>query len=111
MICLYEYVLYICSMIKYNPTFIQPDNMKVLGFDLVSNKDGYLKYINDGTKHRNPDYGKFPESKGKITVFVNTTYSEEYFFLGITNDGETRTVYNGICKTEEFLLELLNNIR
>jgi len=100
------------SRLKANSRlFLEPENMKVLGFDLISSKDGYLKYQNDGTKHRNKDYNKnFPEPKGKVFVFVNFNYSD-IPFIGIEQDGGTRPVYNGICETEQFLITLLNSIR
>lgn len=93
--------------------FLRPDNMKVLGFDCVKDdQNGYLKYTNDGTKHRNPDYNReFPEPKGKVVVYVNFTYSNEYPYVGIKQDGDTRSVYGGIVRNESFLIELLNNVR
>lgn len=97
---------------KFRPQFIEPDNMKFLGFNLVSDKDGYLEYVNDGTKHYNKDYNKeFPEPKGKVCLQVNTTYSNDYFYLGISQDGKTRTSYAGVCDNEVFLKLLLNNVR
>jgi len=97
----------------YKPSFIEPENMKKLGFDLISDKDGYLKYENNATIHYNKDYNKqFPEPKGKVVIYINTTYStNDYFFLGIMQDGDSRTAYNGICDSEEFLISLLQRIR
>lgn len=94
--------------------FLEPDNMKILGFDMKSSeKDGqYYIYLNDGTKHRNKDYSsQFPEPKGKIEVAINLGKPEEISYLGIRQDGGTRTAYNGVCPDEEFLINLLNNIR
>ena len=96
----------------YRPEFIEPNNMKSLGFNLISDKDNYLKYENDGTKHYNIDYNKqFPEPKGKVILYINCTYHNNYFFLGIKQDADTRNSYNGVCSTEEFLKMLLYNIR
>lgn len=92
-------------------SFLEPDNMKILGFDCVSNKDSYLKYENDGTKHYNVDYNeKFPEPKGKVIIYVNFTYGE-IPFVGIEQDGGTRNVYHGVCDNEVFLIKLLYSIR
>lgn len=91
--------------------FLLPDNMKKLGFDCLSNKDGYLKYQNDGTKHYNKDYNStYPEPKGKVIVYVNISRSN-YNFVGIMQDGDTRTVYNGVCEDQEFLVKLLYSVR
>lgn len=99
---------------KYTRTFefIEPDNMKVLGFDCVSDKDGYYEYHNNATVHYNKDYNRqFPEPKGKVIINVNTKYDKKYVYLQIRQDGGTRNVYAGVCYTESFLKELLNNIR
>ncbi len=93
--------------------FLLPEYMKHLGFNCVEGEgNGYYKYINDGTKHRNKDYNsQFPEPKGKVFVYVNFTYSNEYPFVGIMQDGDTRTVYNGIITTQNFFEELINSVR
>lgn len=92
-------------------SFLEPDNMKILGFDCVSDKNDYLKYVNDGTKHYNTDYNKlYPEPKGKVFICVNFTYGE-IPYIGIQQDGDSRTVYGGVCETEEFLVMLLNSVR
>jgi hypothetical protein len=86
--------------------------MKVLGFDCTENNDPYFVYLNDGTKHRNKDYNElYPEPKGKIELACNLNYKPDEAFVDIKQDGGSRTVYNGVCPTEEFLESLLNNIR
>ena len=98
----------------YRPKFIETENMKRLGFDLISDERGYLKYQNDGSIHYNKDYNKnFPEPRGKVILSINTTYLKEgdIFYLAIQQDGGTRTSYSGICDNEEFLINLLNKIR
>lgn len=99
-------------------SFLLPDNMKMLGFDCTKEEKEYLSYENDGTKHYNKDYNnKFPEPKGKVIINVNLMYGcigEEFSQLpivGIYNDGNTRTSYNGVIPSEEFLITLLNSIR
>jgi hypothetical protein len=92
-------------------SFLEPENMKKLGFDCVSDKDGYLEYSNDATKHYNTDYNKnFPEPKGRVIIYVNFTYGK-IPFVGISQDGGTRQVYHGVCETEEFLKMILYSIR
>jgi len=92
-------------------SFLEPENMKILGFDCLSDKDGYLKYQNNATVHYNTDYNsKFPEPRGKVIIYVNFTYGD-IPFVGIEQDGGTRNVYNGVCETEMFLKSLLNSIR
>ena len=94
------------------PPYIEPHNMKLLGFDLITDANGYLKYENDGTKHYNKDYNpNYPEPKGKVIIYINTTYAKDKFYLSIKQDGDTRTSYGGVCTSEEFLIQLLNNIR
>jgi hypothetical protein len=97
---------------SFRPPFIEPNNMLVLGFKLISDKDGYLKYENNATVHYNKDYNDtFPEPTGKVILYINTTYDKNYFYVSIRQDGDTRTSYAGVCSTEEFLKQLLNNIR
>lgn len=95
--------------------FLFPDNMKLLGFDCDKDKNGYYNYINDGTKHYNKDYSKYPEPKGKVTIGVNINYVGEEFTnlpaIEIRQDGGTRRSYYGVVPNEEFLITLLNSIR
>ena len=92
-------------------SFLEPDNMKKLGFDCISDENGYLKYVNDGTKHYNVDYNdKFPEPKGKVILYVNFNYSD-IPFVGIEQDAGTRKSYYGVCANEVFLILLLNSVR
>ncbi len=96
----------------FRPEFIEKENMSKLGFDLISDKDGYLKFQNNGKIHYNKDYNRqFPEPKGKVILYINTTYHSNYFYMSIRQDGDTRNSYNGVCNTEEFLVMLFNNIR
>ena len=88
--------------------FLEPENMLLLGFECIQNDKGYLKYENNATVHYNPDYNQFPEPKGKVIIYVNFTYGE-IPFVGIDQDGGTRTVFNGVCETEMFLKLLLHS--
>jgi hypothetical protein len=97
-------------------SFIKPHNMKKLGFDVTEDKNnGYFKYQNDGTKHYNPDYNpKFPEPKGKVLISVNSIHTtlkkENIPYIQIKQDGGTRTVYNGLCPNESFLIGLTKDM-
>lgn len=98
------------QVVKY--PFLESENMDKLGFKCVLNKNEYRRYENIGTVHYNTDYNKdFPESPGKVIIAVNMDYSESNPFINITQDGGTRTVYNGVCNNERFLKELLYSIR
>jgi hypothetical protein len=97
--------------------------MLKLGFERIKNSkqgdlpntyndNGYYTYENNATIHYNKDYNKeFPEPRGKVIIYVNTTYKKDVAYVSIKQDGGTRTVYAGVCPTEEFLVQLLNNIR
>lgn len=94
------------------PLFIEPENMLHLGFELISDKDGYLKYQNNATILYNQDYNKHhPEPKGKVILYFNTNYTETSIYLQIRQDGDTRTVFNGVCDTALFLKLLLESVR
>lgn len=91
--------------------FLEKDNMKILGFDLISDDGQYLKYQNNATIHYNKDYNsECPEPKGKVFIYVNFGYSDQPF-TAIKQDGDARQVYHGVCKTEEFLKDILCSIR
>lgn len=92
--------------------FMEPEEMKKMGFDLIKDEDGYLAYQNDGTVQFNTDYNKdFPEGKGKVLINFNTTYSDTHAFLGIKQDAGTRTVYYGVVDNKTFLQWLIAAIR
>lgn len=96
----------------FRPNFIEPENMTILGFELVKDKDNYMTYHNNATVHYNKDYNKkFPEPKGKVILHVNCNYHEDYFYLCIEQDGGTRNSFCGVCNTESFLKELLSMVR
>lgn len=100
-----------------NIDFILPDNMLLLGFEQVGeSSNGYYKYQNNATIHYNKDYNpNFPEPRGKVLISVSTVYTtlkgDVVPYIGIKQDGGTRASYNGLCPNEDFLIQLLNNIR
>lgn len=96
----------------YRPNWIESDFMLPLGYKLVSDKDGYLKYESYHPVAKCDGYGLL--GNGMRVIYFNTTYSpieKEEVFVGIKTDGDTRTCYNGVCKSESFLLELIKNVR
>jgi len=103
------------NIFKYD--FLEPDNMNKLGFEIKEETSvGYYKYQNNGTIHYNKDYNRnFPEPRGKVLISVNTTCTTldgvNIPYIKIKQDAGTRTVYDGLCPSEDFLIQLLNNIR
>lgn len=97
------------------PVWLEPDNLELLGFEVTEDKNnGYLKLQNNGKILWNPDYNRnFPESRGKVLISLNYGDTGEYgkVYMGIKQDGGTRTVYNGLCNDEEMFIILLKNIR
>ena len=96
----------------FRPSWIEPEEMAKLGYALVSDKYGYLKYQSShalGCKC--PGYGLLPN--GKRIIYINTTYQpdKELVYVGIREDGDTRNAYMGVAKTEEFFKELLISVR
>lgn len=84
----------------YRPSFINPENMKALGYSLVKEEGGILTYTNNGGVEF-PHYG--PAAKGKRYIYFNTTFKDK-LFLGIKEDGGTRTVFHGfITEISDFL--------
>ena len=96
----------------YRPSFIEPDLMSELGYKLVADKDGYLKYTSSWdlkAKHR--EDRKYEQLLGddKRIIYFNLTYSpeENLLFCQIREDGDTRTVYNGVIFDRDQLIMIL----
>ena len=83
--------------------------MKILGYERISDDGVYAKYGNvHGLKC--PSYGLLP--KHKRLVFFNRSYDpKQGVFMGIREDWDTRTVYNGVVRNEEELKIIINNVR
>jgi hypothetical protein len=95
---------------SWRPKWVEPKYMDKLGYELISDKDGYLKYGNKaGIKV--DGYGIMP--KHKRFIYFNTTYKpySRKVFVSIREDGDTRTVYNGVCKGPVFLEQLHKHVR
>lgn len=96
----------------YRPHWIELEFMLLLGYKLVSDKDGYLKYESYHPIAKCKGYGLLPT--GMRIIYFNTTYSpieEKEVFVGIRSDGDSRTCYNGVVTSEEFLKQLIENVR
>jgi hypothetical protein len=99
---------------QHRPDWIEPNVLKELGFNLISDEDGYLKYGCDGKTFICGAYNKeYPLPKHKRLIYVNCTYAptENVVFVGITEDGDTRTCYNGVCGSLDFFKQLIYNTR
>lgn len=101
------------------PFWIFPLTMEELGYELIKDEEGYLKYQNKAgadsyTAMRwksGSHYGKM--AKGKRFIYFNTTFNpkDDEIFMAIKEDGDTRTVYNGIVRSREEMVLILNSVR
>jgi hypothetical protein len=91
---------------------VTQEMMQYLGFDMLSHNEPYAKYQNNGTVHWNRDYNPdFPESRGRVIVYVNNSYNNTGAFLEIQQDGGTRKVFHGSVDSFETLVRVLYSIR
>lgn len=98
----------------YRPSWVEPEHLAQLGYELVSDKDGYLKYTSSWKlKALHRKGRKFEQllGDGKRIIYINCTYGpdESLVFCNIREDCDTRTVYNGVL-TEGSQLELILNL-
>lgn len=93
----------------YRPAWVEPVIMKQLGYKLLSDKDGYLKYANEGGTE-GTYYG--PMWRDKRIIYFNTTFQphKEVVFVGIMEDGDTRTVFNGAIGDQELFIKIMNSV-
>lgn len=97
----------------YRPNWIEPEEMKKIGYDLVSDASGYLQFENEPGLEV-PGYGKM--CRAKRIIYINTTYVEfskiqDILYAGIEEDGGTRKVFGGVIDSQEFLIKILNSVR
>ncbi len=87
----------------YRPYWVEPDMMKNLGYELVSDDGTYLKYVNVAGLEVD-DYGLMP--KGKRIIYFNCEYNKfsklprNVVYTAIEEDGGTRKVFAGVCDSE-----------
>ena len=103
----------------HRPYWIFPLLMEELGYELIKDEEGYLKYQNKAgadsyTAERwnsKSHYGK--QARGKRFIYFNTTFNpaDQEVFMGIKEDGDTRTVYNGVVRSREEMVLILNSVR
>ena len=98
---------------KYRPEWIEPEAMSTIGYYLVSDKDGYLEYRNNGKVVYNKDYNKFPAQKGMRIVYINCTYKpdDNVVYMGVKEDGGTRTSFGGVVDSAVFIEKILISLR
>jgi len=98
----------------YRPSWVEPMHLAKLGYKLISDKDGYLKYASSWelkALHRKGRKHEQLLGDEKRFIYFNLTFSpdEEIVFCGIKEDGDSRTVYNGVL-AEKSQLELILNL-
>lgn len=95
----------------FQADWILPDAMKELGYKKLSDENSpepeYYKYTNEGGTI-SPYYG--PMFIGKRYIYFNCGYVANKLFVGVREDGDTRTVFNGIIETKDELLFILNSV-
>lgn len=99
----------------YRPEWIEPEHLQKLGYRLLSDKDGYLKYESSWESKALHRKGRTFEQllgDGKRIIYFNLTYQpqDSLVFCGIEEDGGTRTVYNGVLFNDEQLEFILNAV-
>lgn len=91
------------------PSWTEEQFMKSLQFHLISDDGVYAKYGNDHGLIC-PSYGILP--KDKRTVYFNRGYDEKQgVFVGVKEDWDTRTVYNGVVDSEVLLKLVIDSVR
>ena len=91
------------------PDWVQPEEMLKLGYILnpSSSISGYYKYYNKLNVVGNT-YGPMPIGKRLIQINASDYDKYKFVFVGIKEDGGTRTVFNGICYTQDDLIKILS---
>lgn len=100
----------------YRPHWVEPDYMKSIGYELVSDVRGYLKYESKwayGPVERRGTKYESVIGNGKRIIYVNCTFSpeENHVYLGVREDGDSRSVFGGICRSSEELVLILDLVR
>jgi hypothetical protein len=99
------------------PEWSKEPYMKKLGYELIRDDGEYAKFANAGGTESN-GYG--PMWKHKRTIYFNRGYTIkregelsdfEPIFVGIQEDGDTRTVFNGVVDSEKLFIDILNAVR
>lgn len=85
-------------------TWVNPEELDQLGYELLSEADGFSKYHNKAGIVL-PSYGI--AGRGKRIIYFNTTYSPQEVFVGIKEDGDTRIAFNGAVTSKEEFLTIL----
>ncbi len=105
-----EYIWRRISNKIFFATWTDEEYMKLLGYKLIKDDGEYAKYENlPGTV--NPGYGRM--FAGKQIIYINRGYQpdKDGVFVGIREDGDTRNVFNGFVKNEQFFLNVIDAVR
>lgn len=99
------------TIMIYRPSWVEPEYLAGLGYKLISDAEGYLKYssyFNYKALHRAGRKHEQRLGNDKRIIYFNLTFSpeEQLVFCCIKEDGDSRTVYNGVL-TEETQLKLI----
>jgi len=92
----------------FRPVWTKENMMKRLGYSLISDDGEYAKYENHPGIEV-PGYGTMP--KGKRVIYFNGGYQHDAVFTCIREDGDSRTVFNGICKNFSEFYGILKAVR
>ncbi|WPU91807.1 hypothetical protein SNE25_21040 [Mucilaginibacter sabulilitoris] len=95
----------------YRPFWVEPAHLATLGYELISDENGYLKYQSSWKLKAMHRAGRtFAQllGDGKRFIYFNCTYvpQDNLVFCCIREDADTRTVYNGVI-TEVSQLDLI----
>lgn len=97
---------------QHYPTWLANEHMSLAyGYIETKNHNGYLAFVSDGNiarKHKRKGFNQLL-GQGQRIININTNESG-YFYIGIKCDGGTRTLFDGICSTEEEFQQLLTLI-
>lgn len=93
----------------FRPLWTQEEYMLSLGYKLIKDDGIYAKYSNIGGLVC-LSYGVMPENKRFI--YFNGEYdAKQGVFCGIREDGDTRSVFNGVIDSEITFKLILNAVR
>jgi hypothetical protein len=97
------------AVVDPDPYWTGRESMNWLGYEQVRDDGEYAKYVNCAGQDLK-GYG--PAAKGKRIIYFNRGYAPaEGVFVGIEEDGGTRSVFNGVIHNGEFLRQILNAVR
>ena len=92
-----------------DPLWTEEEFMKTLKYHKISDDGIYAKYGNDFGLVC-PSYGTMP--KDKRTIYFNRAYDpDQGIFVGLKEDWDTRSVFNGVVDNEILLKLIIDAVR